>query len=686
MSTICLCSCEVHPTTRGGAGVFVHHAARHLLTQGHSLLLLLDLPRSDFNRFTKIELPTWEGSDRARAFLVEDLVARPLIAPPKGVTPALSNSLRWAWALHKLVATEKIDLVEFYDFSGPAYAALALRAFGLLSNARTVAVRVHTPLDLIDATAGTRYLDRDRWSMHALERAAFRLADAVLVPSESFYQESLRDRYLIEPGRAVVSAPPMGDGLRDASGNSRATAPDPAAPIHIAFVGRLFQIKGVDQFVHAGVELLRRHPALDLTFDLIGSDSSESPLGDSYTAYLRSMIPEHFRPRFLFPGHVPHDQLGERLKHTLFAVFPSRLESFGYAMHEARAFGLPIIVNDIPAARDFLTDERDALFYDGRTDSLLEAMERLLKDAPLRQRLAASRSSMPKPLGPFYREPRALRPRSNEPPISAATVIVLGQSDATLAALRAQTHAPANIVCLHEADPDAEETIWLLERPWHARDERGHPISFANIRTTDALVLLNAGDVPAPDWLALCFHALNANPALAFAGTWGSRDGRVVPSLLDIAPESWPFEHADALTRALTRSEPGLLLLDAIDPAFGSLADIARVYRAIERDGPGVLLPQPKIELAEDSSDPADANLLKFLLARFSTILADRLTSYTGQLFDQLLATRAGASGQSHNPSLEHKISVADQLGGRTLMRLGWRKAVRRLRGQAPPS
>lgn len=686
MSTICFCSCEIHPTTRGGAGVFVHHAVRKLLAEGHTVLLLLDLPRREFERFDQRERPKWEGADRCRVFLVEDLCADLAIRPEEAPTPAFFNSLRWAAALQSLGAEEKIDLVEFYDFAGPAYAALAMRAFGLLPSLGTIAVRVHTPLDLIDAVGGTRYLDRDRWSMHALERAAFRLAEAVLVPSESFYQESLRDRYQIEPGRAVVSTPAMGEGLRDSRGNPRATPSDPTAPITIAFVGRMFQIKGVDQFVHAGVELLRRHPTLNLTFDLIGSDSSESPLDDSYTAYLRSMIPEPMRGRFHFPGHVPHEGLGERLRHVLFAVFPSRLESFGYAMHEARAFRLPIIVNDIPAARDFLMDGRDALFYDGRTHSLLDAMERLLGDESLRQCLVATPSPMPESLGPFYRKPRVLRARSNEPPLSAVTVVVLGASNATLAALRAQTHAPANIVCLHEADPDAEETIWLLERPWHARDDRGNPITFAEVRTTDALVLLNAGDQPALDWLALGLHALNANPALGFAGTWGSRAGRVVPSLLDIAPESWPFEHGETLTRALTRTEPGRLLLDALDPAFGSLADLARVYHAIERDGPGVLLPVPKIELAEDSRDPADANLLKFLLARFSTTLADRLVGYSGQLFDQVLAARAGAPNTIGNPSVEHKLAIADQLGGKTLMRLGWRKAVRRLRGQAPPS
>lgn len=685
MTTICFCSCEIHPTTRGGAGVFVHHAARRLLAQGHAIVLLLDLARSDFDRFIR-DIQQWGGADRCRAFSVNDLCENLPTRREDAPTPACFNSLRWAAALHTLAQKEKIDLVEFFDFSGPAYAALTMRAFGLLPSPNVVAVRVHTPLDLIDSVGGTRYFDRDRWSMHALERGALRLAEAVLVPSETFYQQSLRDRYHIEPARAVVSVPAMGNGLQDASGNSRAATPPTTSPITIAFLGRMFQIKGVDQFVHAAVELLRRNSDLDLSFDIIGSDSSESPLGDSYTAYLRSMIPEPMRTRFRFPGHVPHEHLGERLKHALFAVFPSRLESFGYAMHEARAFGLPLLVNDIPAARDFLTHEHDAIFYDARTDSLIAAMERLLRDAPLRERLARSHAPMPESLGEFYRAPRVLRVPSNEPPLTSATFVVLGHSDATLAALHAQSHPGSTIICLQEATLDTEETVWLLARPWHARDHRGIPLPFAEIRTTDALVLLQAGDQPAPDWLSLCLHALNANPAFAFAGTWGTRAGRVASSLLDIAPEAWPFERGAALTRALVRTEPGRLLIDAIDPAFGSLGDIARVFLAIESSGPGIVLPTPKIELAPDPRDPADANFLKFLLARFADMLGPRLSTYAAQLHEHLLAARAGATGEATDPTLQHKLAVADQLGGRTLMRLGWRKALRRLRGQAPPA
>lgn len=685
MSTICFCSCEIHPTTRGGAGVFVHNAARKLLAEQHSVVLLLDIARSDFDRFDRDVRRTWPGSDRCRAYLVEDLCQGSPLAACDAPTPAYRSSLRWAAALSALAAKESLDLVEFYDFAGPAYASLACRAFGRLPSPRVIAVRVHTPLSLIDEVGGTRYLDRDRWSMHALERGAYRRAEAVLVPSPTFYESEIRERYDVEPHRAISSPPTMGDGLRDARGNSRAE-PLATPPFTIAFVGRMFQIKGVDQFVHAAVELLRRRPKLDARFDIIGSDSSESPLGDSYVAYVRSLIPLSMRDKFIFPGHVAHDQLGERLKRAVAAVFPSRLESFGYAMHEARAFGLPIIARDIPGVRDFLIDGSDAILYDGETRSLVAAMERVLDEPALREQLSRPSAKHSGSLGSFYQHPQPLRQASEELPISEVTVLLLGSSEKTIDTLRRQTHPPARIVQLRPANTDSDEIAWLLARPWHAVDEHANPIGLAQVLTTGALALLQAGDQPRPEWLALCMRALNHDPSIGFAGTWGSRDGRVISSILDLAPESWVIERANALTRTVVRTVSGRMLIDAVDPSFGMLGDIARVFESIERYGPGVLLPEAHIELSTDSQDPADPNFVKYLIGRYSSVLKHGLADAVGFLYENLLAAQAGAPHPENDPSFAHKVAVADQLGGRTLLRLGWRKMLRRLRGQAPPT
>ena len=42
MSTILFVSYEIHPTTWGGAGVLLHHAAVQLLSEGHRVVFLLD--------------------------------------------------------------------------------------------------------------------------------------------------------------------------------------------------------------------------------------------------------------------------------------------------------------------------------------------------------------------------------------------------------------------------------------------------------------------------------------------------------------------------------------------------------------------------------------------------------------------------------------------------------------------
>ena len=57
MSTICFVTYEIHPTTRGGCGVLLHHATELLLQQGHQVVFLLDIPRHEFNQFEQRDRP-----------------------------------------------------------------------------------------------------------------------------------------------------------------------------------------------------------------------------------------------------------------------------------------------------------------------------------------------------------------------------------------------------------------------------------------------------------------------------------------------------------------------------------------------------------------------------------------------------------------------------------------------------
>lgn len=701
---ICFVTYEIHPTTRGGCGVLLHHAAELLLREGHEVIFLLDIPLHEFRSFIETDRKTFANWENCRAYHVGTLCSDAGIADSPQGHRSVWESVRFAAAWEAVERTERPDAVEFFEYCGVTYHALVRRAFSQPSGSEakrpTIAIRLHNSLELMDRFGAVPYVDLDRYRQYALERASLRLAEAVLTPTRTYFDKLCRPLYPIDIEKVVVSQSP-----KLPSPAKRRIAPD-GSPRTILFVGRMFAFKGVDQFVRAAVELLRRRPNLKETFELIGPDSPEGPLG-SFTEYLRSFMPETLRARFHFTGNLTHERILERLASASFAVFPNKLESFCYALHEVYDAGVPVIINDIAGLADFFRHESNCLTYDGRTDSLVAAMERLIDDTSLRDRLSFPYPVAQEPLGKFYQDPRPRTPvlRHSEAlqdscKRTLVVVLAVGGTVAlqrTLDSLRSGELKPAATVCLHPVEPSAHEAFWFLGRPWRLCDADGKPLPGGEVRTLDAVVVLRAGDVPDASWLNACWNALANRPDFSFAGTWGTRDGRIIPNLLDLTPEAWPFERGPASTRALIRTSPGLWLADLLDHGLGDLGEIGLVWDAIARLGPGAMLDRPLLELASETPQPPDPSLLKYLLARYGDACAERLRLYAALQHDRVLALQsqlrasAGTSGaalvenNTAEPSLDHKIRIADELGGSLLAKMAWKKLSRRLRGQAPP-
>ncbi len=668
MSSVCFVTPELHPLTPGGAGVFVRAATLRLLEDGHSVVLLLATPRSVHRDFLSHEHATLPNSSRCRAYLATDLAARREL----GLGRALTDSIHLADALGELLTRERPDLVEFVDFAGPAWASLS-RSRGM-ANRPPIAVRLHGTLQVIDQHAASRFVDRERSAMYALERQALALADVVLAASREYAQDCAARGLPIAMERVRISTPPVtplpmtiasGPESGPALGSTRDT---------VLFLGRLMPAKGVDRFIAAGVTLLRERPELRL--ELIGPDDHDSPVGMSFAQHLRSLVPEDLLDRVRFAGALSHAQIGERLARVLFAVFPNRTESFCYALHELLAARVPLIANSIPAFTSTLRHEHHALLYSGRTDDLLAAMRRLAGDAPLRERLSISPPLDFDPLGDAYVRPPA---RSGAPQrLPDALVVVLCPEGAdpgnTLRALARQSRPSARIIVLHEASRFPER-LFFLGKVWHAGDETGHPVSPSSIRTLDALAILHAGDDPDPAWLERCAEIL-ADPALAFAATWSRSAESVHPSTLDLFPERRPFEFGPRLTRALHRTPPATLLGDLLDPDLASLGEIGLLWSNLARFPTGVVLPEPLLTAPDAPAEPADPTRLKYLLARYAAPLASRLALYLGQVHDQRLTSDPGIHPE---PSVAHRIQLAEELGGSLLARMAWKKAIKRI-------
>ncbi len=319
------------------------------------------------------------------------------------------------------------------------------------------------------------------------------------------------------------------------------------------------------------------------------------------------------------------------------ASTPTALSLSVTRLHETRDAGVPIIVNDTPGVQEFCEHGVNALLYDGRTDSLVAAMERLIDDDALRARLATPIPPAPA-LGDFYSHPSAPIVHRAAPPRTLVAVLE-GQDPAatvrTLAALAAQSHPASSILRLSPSDP-GPDTIWLLGRTWHP--------SSASPRSLDALVILRAGDVPAPTWLHRCAAALSTGPA--FASTWATRDNKPLALCPDLEPELLPFTSGNTPARCLIRTTPDLPLADLFDTSLSQLGEVGLIWSAIARHGPGVTLPEPLMQLAADRPSPADPVLLKYLLCRYGAPFSDRLRLYAA--FQHEAASGPGPNTRSH--------------------------------------
>lgn len=689
MSRILFVSYEIHPTTMGGCGVLIHHAANVLLAAGHDVVLLLDVPESYFRSFVDKDRLQFSVPDRVRAYRVDDLCDDfPLNASD---VPCVFQwkSLRFAHAQRRVLELERIDFVEYFEYCGAGYYAFAERLYsgneagnGPVHRIPVLGSRAHGSIEVLDRYGAGQVADSDKFMLHSLERGAMDLSEVVLFPSKAYYERYYRDMYSLPAERVVISSPPKLPFPRVTR------RPKKGERSSIVFLGRMFHLKGVDQFVHTAVMLLKQRPELDCTIELIGYDSDESPVHGSYAAYLKTLIPSRLRDRFVFTGQLTHEQIAARLGNALFAVFPNRTESFCYALHEIYDAGVPVVVNNLPAFTDFFHDGRNAIVYDGTTVGLLAAMKRMIDDPALRERLCRPFAVAEEPISDFYERPRAhaaLVPAPGSDPTPAGVpsplVVVLCRDGIVQSspAIQAMQNTQAKVVALVPSSPDGEETLWWLGRPWHVRGPSGEPIEPSDITTTDALAVLDGADVPDSQWLATCIGALSRRASMAFAGTWCSVNGKVIPGIVDVAPELQPFERGAELCRVLVRTEPGVPLADVFCTSLGALGHLGYLWHAIGKWGRGVLLPKVLIAAA-DTAKRVEAKQLKSLLLRYGGVFPERLALLTGLMYDRAVSHPAGPMPRME-PTVESKIRVANELGGKTLARLAMKKIAKRIRG-----
>lgn len=154
------------------------------------------------------------------------------------------------------------------------------------------------------------------------------------------------------------------------------------------FVGRIVGDKGMNELIEAFVKLHEKYEKTKLV--LVGPyENNIDPVSD----LTRNCINDN--PAIVMAGTKYGDDLLKEYMKADCLVLPSYREGFPNTPMEAGAMGLPNIVTDINGSREIVVDGENGLIVPPRTvQPLYEAMERMLTDDAMRERMKQKARSM----------------------------------------------------------------------------------------------------------------------------------------------------------------------------------------------------------------------------------------------------------------------------------------------------
>jgi glycosyltransferase involved in cell wall biosynthesis len=151
----------------------------------------------------------------------------------------------------------------------------------------------------------------------------------------------------------------------------------------IVFVGGFSPHKNLPGLLDAFAGLAGRMS--DIRLVLVGDYKSDS-FHSCYQQVKRRAGQPPLEGRVVFAGYLPDEDLAALLNLATALALPSYLEGFGLPAIEAAACGLPVVATSASPLPELLRDA--ALFVSpGDTQGLAAALERLLTDTALRERM-----------------------------------------------------------------------------------------------------------------------------------------------------------------------------------------------------------------------------------------------------------------------------------------------------------
>ncbi|HEX3999282.1 MAG TPA: glycosyltransferase family 4 protein [Pirellulales bacterium] len=212
-----------------------------------------------------------------------------------------------------------------------------------------------------------------------LQAGLFRRGDVRVVTNGT----KLRMHYGQPPGRAVISSTILEPEIGSASRSRPADA-----PWRVLYVGYVRHEKGTDLLVDAFSRVLDAMPHAELEV-VAGRDEAGRGMAAGFEKSLTA-LEKKGTVRFLGHRNFGPD-LFQCFADADVLVVPSRTEGTPRVLVEARAFGCPVIGTSVGGIPTSITDGVDGLLVPPEdAPALAEAILRLARDQPLRERLIAA--------------------------------------------------------------------------------------------------------------------------------------------------------------------------------------------------------------------------------------------------------------------------------------------------------
>ncbi len=202
---------------------------------------------------------------------------------------------------------------------------------------------------------------RKLWLIKNIEKFAYKLADTAVTTSQGIY--SYVEQNYHPRRQSLITNYVETDVFKPLNRTKK--------PGSICFVGSLYQAKNP-------LALLEALKGLPYYIDIIGA----GPMSGQLQEFAAN---NGVKANFL--GNIPNHELPEILnQHELF-ILPSLWEGMPKTLLEAMSCGLPVIGTRITGIQEVIDDGKNGILCDTDSDSISQAITRLMEDEELKKRL-----------------------------------------------------------------------------------------------------------------------------------------------------------------------------------------------------------------------------------------------------------------------------------------------------------